>query len=158
MHNEVIIPRFVTRRWARGLGWLIFLAGGAIAVDMICCIPREDNPIMLIITWICAVAGSAAALAGLRILLMPLDKLHVSPDGIRITLFGVTLRRIPMDRLRSVVGSIREYRQGLQDRQIYTLNVYYTSPKGKSKHILMERTDASDEAFRTYLSHLELLL
>ncbi len=158
MQNELCAPRFVTRRWPMGFGWIFFLVGGLLTAIMVWAIPVETDPFMLVVTYISAAVCAAATLVGLRFLLMPLDRVWAGPEGVRLTLLGLTLRRIPRDSVRSVVGRIREIRLGLEDKQIYNLYVYYTNSKGKERCLLMERTDASDLAFQTYLSHTELLM
>ncbi len=158
MQDELCAPRFVTRRWPMGFGWIFFLVGALLTFVMVWSIPGEDNIILLVITYISALVCACATILGLRFLVMPLDRVWAGPEGVRLTLFGITLRRIPANRVRSVVGRIREIRLGLEDKQIYNLYVYYTNEKGKDRCLLMERTAESDLAFQTYLSHAELLM
>ena len=154
----MVCPRFVTQRWPMGFGWIFLIVGGLLLALMIWSIPGETDMIMLAVTCLVAVLCAAGTLAGLRMLLMPLDRVRLSGKDLRLTLFGITLKRIPADDIHSVVGMIRDVRLGMKDRRIYTLHVNYKNKKGRERTFLMERSDASDQAFETYLSHANLLL
>ena len=157
-NNCIIAPRFVTRKWSGGLGWVLALFFGALTILMFWSLPGEPKAWLAAITALVGIICLCITLMGIRLVLSPLDKIIFSADGVEIRLFGIRMGRIPHSRLRSVIGAIREYSSGLRDYQIYTLKLNYETPRGREKTVVIERTGEADEAISTYYSDITVLL
>lgn len=157
--NHLTVPRFMTKKWTGALGWIIGLFNGAMTTLMFWSLPGEEKVHLIIITTLVGIFCLFLTLFGIRLILTPLDRVRFSPRGVEILLLGlIPVQKIPRERVRSVIGQIREYASGLKEYQIYTLRINYENKKGKDKVVVIERTALADEAINTYLSDVMLLL
>ena len=153
------VPRFMTSKWTGAMGWVIALFCGALTALMIWSLPGEEKFHMVIITILAAIVFGLLTLLGLRLIVSPLDRVRFSEKGVQILLLGfIPVQRVPRERIRSVIGAIREYAHGLKEYQIYTLKINYETAKGKDRTVIIERTARADEAVNTYLPGVIVLL
>lgn len=157
--NCLTVPRFMTRKWTGGLGWILALFFGVLAYVMFWSLPGEEKLHMIIITTLSGILSSAITLLGIPLILSPLDKVRFSERGVEILFLGlIPEQRVPRERVRSVIGEIREYASGFKEYQIYTLKINYENRKKKDRTVVIERTALADEAIGTYLNDVLVLL
>lgn len=157
--KHMTVPRFMTSKWTGALGWVIALFFGALTALMLWSLPGEEKVHMVIITTLAGIVFGTITLYGLRLIISPLDRVRFSSKGVEILMLGfIPAGQVPRERVRSVIGAIREYASGFKEYQIYTLKINYETKKGKERTVVIERTALADEAIQTYLPGVTLLL
>ncbi|HIT33695.1 MAG TPA: hypothetical protein IAC31_03595 [Candidatus Faecousia intestinigallinarum] len=154
MNNEsdysvVKCPRFVHKAPAMALGRTLTLAGGALAAVMFWSLPGERKLWLYITALVFGILCTIVFLVGLITLLTGAESIHISREEVRLCLGSITLRRVPIAGLRSVVASVREVRLGMHkgDMDLYLLSI---NPK-RGFPIWMERVNPAVERFKELL-------
>ena len=157
--KHMTVPRFMTSKWTGAMGWVIALFCGALTALMFWSLPGEEKLHMVIITTLCGILFGLLTLYGLRLVISPLDRVRFSEKGVQILMLGlIPVQQVPRERVRSVIGAIREYASGFKEYQIYTLKINYETKRGKDRTVVIERTALADEAVATYLPGIIVLL
>ena len=156
-HTPVIRPRVRLLGQPLGLGLPLALAGGFLGFNMILALLAEGNAVMWGITLVMAAAFLAVFALGMSYLLSPFERLRISPEGVELTLLGLTLRRIPADTIRSITATTREIIVRRKDCDLYRLKI---NPKGswpKSRCLWLDWSVATEQALKENLPGVNFL-
>ena len=156
-HSPVTRPRVRLLGQPIGLGIPLALAGGFLGFNMVVVLFSERNAVMWGITLVMAAAFLAVFALGMSYLLSPLERLRISPEGVELTLWGLTLRRIPRDTIRSVTATTRETIVRRRDCDLYRLKI---NPKGswpRSRCLWLDWSVATEQALKENLPGVNFL-
>ena len=156
-HSPVTRPRVRLLGQPIGLGIPLALAGGFLGFNMVVVLFSERNAVMWGITLVMAAAFLAVFALGMTYLLSPFEHLRISPEGVELTLWGLTLRRIPRDTIRSVTATTRETIVRRRDCDLYRLRI---NPKGswpKSRCLWLDWSVATEQALKENLPGVNFL-
>ena len=156
-YTPVIRPRVRLLGQPIGLGLPLALAGGFLGFNMVLVLFSERNAVMWGITLVMAAAFLAMFALGMSYLLSPFERLRISPDGVELVLWGLTLRRIPGDTIRSVTATTREIMIRRKDCDLYRLKINLNGSWPKSRCLWMDWSVATEEALKSCLPNVNFL-
>ncbi len=156
-HPSVTRPRVRLLGQPIGLGIPLALAGGFLGFNMVVVLFSERNAVMWGITLVMAAAFLAVFALGMSYLLSPFERLRISPEGVELTLFGLTLRRIPADTIRSITATTREIMIRRKDCDLYRLKINLNGSWPKSRCLWLDWSVATEEALKSCLPNVNYL-
>ena len=156
-HSPVIRPRVRLLGQPIGLGIPLALAGGFLGFNMVVVLFSERNAVMWGITLVMAAAFLAVFALGMSYLLSPFEHLRISPEGVELTLWGLTLRRIPRDTIRSVTATTRETIVRRRDCDLYRLRINPNGSWPKSRCLWLDWSVATEQALKENLPGVNFL-
>ena len=156
-HSPVTRPRVRLLGQPIGLGIPLALAGGFLGFNMVVVLFSERNAVMWGITLVMAAAFLAVFALGMSYLLSPLERLRISPEGVELTLWGLTLRRIPRDTIRSVTATTRETIVRRRDCDLYRLRINPNGSWPKSRCLWLDWSVATEQALKENLPGVNFL-
>lgn len=156
-HSSVTRPRVRLLGQPIGLGIPLALAGGFLGFNMVVVLFSERNAVMWGITLVMAAAFLAVFALGMSYLLSPFERLRISPEGVELTLFGLTLRRIPADTIRSITATTREIMIRRKDCDLYRLKINLNGSWPKSRCLWLDWSVATEEALKSCLPNVNYL-
>ena len=156
-HTPIIRPRVRLLGQPLGLGLPLTLAGGFLGFNMVLVLFSERNAVMWGITLVMAAAFLAMFALGMSYLLSPFEQLRISPEGVELVLWGMTLRRIPRDTIRSVTATTREIMIRRKDCDLYRLKINLNGSWPKSRCLWMDWSVATEEALKSCLPNVNFL-
>lgn len=156
-HSPVTHPRVRLLGQPIGLGIPLALAGGFLGFNMVVVLFSERNAVMWGITLVMAAAFLAVFALGVSYLLSPFERLRISPGGVELTLWGLTLRRIPRDTIRSVTATTRETIVRRRDCDLYRLRINPKGPWPKSRCLWLDWSVATEQALKENLPGVNFL-
>ena len=156
-HSPVTRPRVRLLGQPIGLGIPLALAGGFLGFNMVVVLFSERNAVMWGITLVLAAAFLAVFALGMSYLLSPFERLRISPEGVELTLWGLTLRRIPRDTIRSVTATTRETIVRRRDCDLYRLRINPNGSWPKSRCLWMDWSVATEQALKENLPGVNFL-
>ena len=156
-HSPVIRPRVRLLGQPIGLGIPLALAGGFLGFNMVVVLFSERNAVMWGITLVMAAAFLAVFALGMSYLLSPLERLRISPRGVELTLWGLTLRRIPRNTIRSVTATTRETIVRRRDCDLYRLRINPNGSWPKSRCLWLDWSVATEQALKENLPGVNFL-
>lgn len=155
--SPVIRPRVRLLGQPIGLGIPLALAGGFLGFNMVVVLFSERNAVMWGITLVMAAAFLAVFALGMSYLLSPFERLRISPEGVELTLWGLTLRRIPRDTIRSVTATTRETIVRRRDCDLYRLRINPNGSWPKSRCLWLDWSVATEQALKENLPGVNFL-
>ena len=156
-HSPVTRPRVRLLGQPIGLGIPLALAGGFLGFNMVVVLFSERNAVMWGITLVMAAAFLAVFALGMSYLLSPFEHLRISPEGVELTLWGLTLRRIPRDTIRSVTATTRETIVRRRDCDLYRLRINPNGSWPKSRCLWLDWSVATEQALKENLPGVNFL-
>ena len=156
-HSPVTRPRVRLLGQPIGLGIPLALAGGFLGFNMVVVLFSERNAVMWGITLVMAAAFLAVFALGMSYLLSPLERLRISPEGVELTLWGLTLRRIPRNTIRSVTATTRETIVRRRDCDLYRLRINHNGSWPKSRCLWLDWSVATEQALKENLPGVNFL-
>lgn len=156
-HSPVIRPRVRLLGQPIGLGIPLALAGGFLGFNMVVVLFSERNAVMWGITLVMAAAFLAVFALGMSYLLSPFERLRISPEGVELTLWGLTLRRIPRNTIRSVTATTRETIVRRRDCDLYRLRINPNGSWPKSRCLWLDWSVATEQALKENLPGVNFL-
>lgn len=156
-HSPVTRPRVRLLGQPIGLGIPLALAGGFLGFNMVVVLFSERNAVMWGITLVMAAAFLAVFALGMSYLLSPLERLRISPEGVELTLWGLTLRRIPRNTIRSVTATTRETIVRRRDCDLYRLRINPNGSWPKSRCLWLDWSVATEQALKENLPGVNFL-
>ena len=156
-HSPVTRPRVRLLGQPIGLGIPLALAGGFLGFNMVVVLFSERNAVMWGITLVMAAAFLAVFALGMSYLLSPFERLRISPRGVELTLWGLTLRRIPRDTIRSVTATTRETIVRRRDCDLYRLRINPNGSWPKSRCLWLDWSVATEQALKENLPGVNFL-
>ena len=156
-HSPVTRPRVRLLGQPIGLGIPLALAGGFLGFNMVVVLFSERNAVMWGITLVMAAAFLAVFALGMSYLLSPFERLRISPEGVELTLWGLTLRRIPRDTIRSVTATTRETIVRRRDCDLYRLRINPNGSWPKSRCLWLDWSVATEQALKENLPGVNFL-
>lgn len=157
VHSPIVRPRVRLLGQPIGLGLPMTLAGGFLGFNMILALLQERSPILWIITLLMAAGFLFLFLWGVSYLLSPLERLRISPEGVELVLFGLVLRRIPAESIRSVTATTREILIRRKDCDLYRLKLHCTGAWPASRSLWLDWSVATEEALKSRLPDVNYL-
>ena len=156
-HSSVTRPRVRLLGQPIGLGIPLALAGGFLGFNMVLVLFSERNAVMWGITLVMAAAFLAVFALGMSYLLSPFERLRISPEGVELTLWGLTLRRIPRNTIRSVTATTRETIVRRRDCDLYRLRINPNGSWPKSRCLWLDWSVATEQALKENLPGVNFL-
>lgn len=156
-HSPVTRPRVRLLGQPIGLGIPLALAGGFLGFNMVVVLISERNAVMWGITLVMAAAFLAVFALGMSYLLSPFERLRISPEGVELTLWGLTLRRIPRNTIRSVTATTRETIVRRRDCDLYRLRINPNGSWPKSRCLWLDWSVATEQALKENLPGVNFL-
>lgn len=156
-HSPVTRPRVRLLGQPIGLGIPLALAGGFLGFNMVVVLFSERNAVMWGITLVMAAAFLAVFALGMSYLLSPFERLRISPEGVELTLWGLTLRRIPRNTIRSVTATTRETIVRRRDCDLYRLRINPNGSWPKSRCLWLDWSVATEQALKENLPGVNFL-
>ena len=156
-HSSVTRPRVRLLGQPIGLGIPLALAGGFLGFNMVVVLFSERNAVMWGITLVMAAAFLAVFALGMSYLLSPFERLRISPEGVELTLWGLTLRRIPTDTIRSVTATTREIIVRRRDCDLYRLKINPNGSWPKSRCLWLDWSVSTEQALKENLPGINFL-
>ena len=156
-HSPVTRPRVRLLGQPIGLGIPLALAGGFLGFNMVVVLFSERNAVMWGITLVLAAAFLAVFALGMSYLLSPFERLRISPEGVELTLWGLTLRRIPRNTIRSVTATTRETIVRRRDCDLYRLRINPNGSWPKSRCLWLDWSVATEQALKENLPGVNFL-
>ena len=156
-HSSVTRPRVRLLGQPIGLGIPLALAGGFLGFNMVVVLFSERNIVMWGITLVMAAAFLAVFALGMSYLLSPFERLRISPEGVELTLWGLPLRRIPTDTIRSVTATTREIIVRRRDCDLYRLRINPNGSWPKSRCLWLDWSVATEQALKENLPGVNFL-
>ena len=126
--EQVSLPKVRFLGQPLGLGLILAIPGGVMTVLMIMALSLQDPWYVTVGTIFMILGFFWMLFQGIRHLLMPFEKLWITYDELRLQLGPIVLRRIPADRVRSIVPEVRNVLVKNKDSDLYRLKIY---PEGK---------------------------
>ena len=156
-NTPILRPRVRHLGQPLGLGLPLALAGGFLGFNMVLVLFSERNAVMWGITLVMAAAFLAMFVLGMSFLLSPFERLRISPEGVELVLFGLVLRRIPRDTIRSVTATTREIMIRRKDCDLYRLRIHYTGSWPQNRSLWLDWSVATEEALKSCLPNVNFL-
>ncbi len=153
-----VFRRFYAWKLPFSLGMTLAITGGFVLVITVLAMLQDTSTFLFVASIPLALASAAMLVVGILSILASVETVRVSPEGIRLCLFGLTLLRLPAANIRSAVATTREYRQRLTDRQIYLVRVYRHRGFLPSLALWLQWSGDIEAAFRRNLPAVDLLL
>ena len=156
-HTPVIRPRVRLLGQPIGLGLPLTLAGGFLCFNMVVALLAEENAVMWGITLVMAAGFFAMFALGMSFLLSPFEQLRISPEGVELALWGLVLRRIPKEAIRSVTATTREILIRRKDCDLFRLRIHCTGTWPQNRSLWLDWSVATEEALKSCLPNVNFL-
>ncbi|MGN1015861.1 MAG: hypothetical protein ACI4PL_02585 [Faecousia sp.] len=156
-YTPIIRPRVRLLGQPLGLGLPLALAGGFLGFNMMLALLAETQWVMWLVTLVMAAAFLAMFALGISYLLSPFERLRISPEGVELVLWGLTLRRIPKDTIRSVTATTREIIVRRKDCDLYRLKINPNGSWPQNRSLWLDWSVATEEALKSCLPNVNFL-
>lgn len=152
-------PRFYARKLPRSFGCILAAFGGIAALLTIIATTQDESILLIIASSLMALALIAMFVVGVCAIIAAYETVEVSTQGLTLRLGRIRMFHIPADKIRSVVATTKEYRQGMSDdRQVYMLQLYWNGKHPQNMAIWFQWSSETADAFRELLPNVDYLL
>lgn len=137
------------------LGLIATLFGGFLVLNIAAAFDPQEGWILSVCTILLLLLFLPLLLWGISYLLTPFERVWVSQQEVRLCIGKLTLRKLPVEQIRSITATTREIRLHHKDQDLYRMKINF---RGRQKTLWMDWSIASEAALREKLKDVNFLL